>query len=387
MADAKKPDSKSAAPAVKTDPFVEIIWIILTILIVLYLINGLLGILSSGKIFSDKSGFGAVKTISLSSAPSLLGDKVETSRNAKVYSIPGAGEIGEVPKGTKATLIEGPLLGDDGLLYWKVRFEDGSVGWVKERDLDHIEGVRTPLKDMPSIIGDKVLTSRDGVILYDSPGGEQDKILKKGLKGEIIQGPAIVDGVKYWHIRFEDGSSGWVKESDLLYIQNDDSLFGRIKNSFNNFFYYFKFFSVIISVFLIWCIFYLYKKIAALRAEEHNLLYPKTIAEEPLSVNPRWDKVLSHTNSLNESDWRLAIMEADIMLSDLLENMNLPGDTIGDKLKAVEKSDFTTIDNAWEAHKVRNRIAHDGSNFQLNERETKRVIALYETVFQEFRMI
>jgi len=36
---------------------------------------------------------------------------------------------------------------------------------------------------------------------------------------------------------------------------------------------------------------------------------------------------------------------------------------MGDKLKAVEKSDFNSIELAWEAHKARNMIAHEGSDF------------------------
>ena len=67
--------------------------------------------------------------------------------------------------------------------------------------------------------------------------------------------------------------------------------------------------------------------------------------------------------------------------------MSLPGNTIGEKLKAVEKSDFISLDNAWEAHKVRNSIAHEGMNHILNQREVNRVIDMYKTVFEEFRII
>ena len=56
-------------------------------------------------------------------------------------------------------------------------------------------------------------------------------------------------------------------------------------------------------------------------------------------------------------------------------------------LKSVDKNNFLTLDDAWEAHKVRNDIAHSGINFQLNERETKRVLALFEKVFKEFNVI
>ncbi|HEY4516071.1 MAG TPA: hypothetical protein VJH67_02700 [Candidatus Paceibacterota bacterium] len=106
-------------------------------------------------------------------------------------------------------------------------------------------------------------------------------------------------------------------------------------------------------------------------------------------VNPmadKWKKVLEHIESEHPSDWRLAIIEADIMLAELLEKLNLPGETIGDKLKSVEKSDFNTLDFAWEAHKVRNKLAHEGSEFLLNQREARRVIDLYDQVFKEFYM-
>ena len=60
---------------------------------------------------------------------------------------------------------------------------------------------------------------------------------------------------------------------------------------------------------------------------------------------------------------------------------------MGEKLKAVEKSDFTTIESAWEAHKARNMIAHEGSDFLINQREIHRIISLYEAVFKEFYLI
>lgn len=148
-----------------------------------------------------------------------------------------------------------------------------------------------------------------------------------------------------------------------------------------------KYLFVIFYLALAFCIYYLFKKISELRLNEMKLLYPEVVMEEKGLVNPHWQRILAHTESLAESDWRLAIIEADIMLSDMLDKLALPGDTIGDKLKAVEKSDFTTIDSAWEAHKIRNQIAHEGASFMLNHRETKRVIGLFETVFKEFRII
>ncbi|MEK7117019.1 MAG: hypothetical protein AAB837_02545 [Patescibacteria group bacterium] len=136
------------------------------------------------------------------------------------------------------------------------------------------------------------------------------------------------------------------------------------------------------------------KKADAVWREEKAKMYPENMpaissASKP-TKNPmteKWEKIIKNSESQNPSDWRLAIIEADIILDELLDKLQLPGDTMGEKLKAVEKSDFTTIEYAWEAHKARNMIAHEGSDFLLNQKQTRRIISLYEAVFKEFSII
>jgi hypothetical protein len=132
----------------------------------------------------------------------------------------------------------------------------------------------------------------------------------------------------------------------------------------------------------------------AIWSVEKAKLYPSDMQTAPVGAEPvknptegRWAKIVKLSESENQSDWRLAIIEADIILDELLDKLQLPGDTMGEKLKAVEKSDFTTIESAWEAHKTRNMIAHNGSDFLINQREIHRVISLYEAVFKEFYLI
>ncbi len=107
----------------------------------------------------------------------------------------------------------------------------------------------------------------------------------------------------------------------------------------------------------------------------------------PHAPDKRWQSIQARLHSNNESDWRLAIIESDIVLSEMLTRMGYQGSTIADKLKMVEKSDFNTIDDAWEAHKIRNRIAHDGAAFKLPQHEAERVVGLYQKVFEEFHFI
>lgn len=112
----------------------------------------------------------------------------------------------------------------------------------------------------------------------------------------------------------------------------------------------------------------------------------KRLVERP-EPNKKWLKVVEHVSSSNPSDWRLAILEADILLNEVLDKMGYHGVTIGEKLKSVERSDFDHLNDAWEAHKTRNMIAHEGSDFRLSQSEAKAVIAKYERVFKEFYFI
>jgi hypothetical protein len=58
-----------------------------------------------------------------------------------------------------------------------------------------------------------------------------------------------------------------------------------------------------------------------------------------------------------------------------------------EQLHAAEVKRFGSYENAWEAHKVRNRIAHEGVKFELTQNEAKRVYKLYATVFEEFGIV
>ncbi|MAZ56463.1 hypothetical protein CL653_01610 [bacterium] len=100
--------------------------------------------------------------------------------------------------------------------------------------------------------------------------------------------------------------------------------------------------------------------------------------------NSRIIDVETHISSSNPNDWKLAIIEADIILEKILDNSGYAGITIGDKLKSASPTQFSTLDDAWEAHKVRNRIAHEGGDFVLTRKLAQDTIQRYKRVFAEF---
>ncbi len=145
---------------------------------------------------------------------------------------------------------------------------------------------------------------------------------------------------------------------------------------------------IALSLILIVAIVILSYKIINLRKEEGRgfLNLVRTDASDKTIRNERWVKLVKVMDSDNSSDWKQAIIEADIMLDEMVQAMNYPGENLGERLKAIEPSDFLTLQDAWEAHKVRNQIAHD-RQFILTRREARAALDRFERVFREFNYI
>lgn len=103
--------------------------------------------------------------------------------------------------------------------------------------------------------------------------------------------------------------------------------------------------------------------------------------------NDTWENIRSKLLSESQSDWRLGIIEADIYLDRVLDSKGVFGDTLGDKLKNVSPDILPSVQVAWEAHKVRNRIAHDGADFSLTMPEARRILSYFEIVFRDLGVV
>ena len=160
-------------------------------------------------------------------------------------------------------------------------------------------------------------------------------------------------------------------------------------------------FLFLLGIFFITIIFYSIIRIFEVRKKEESHLHheikefahlhakkEKVLAEdEAISKNPRWRQVLHLLFSESPNDWRLSVMEADAMLEVLLGDLGFQGETLGERLKSSGTQGFKHLNDAWEVHTVRNRIAHEGSIFELTHHEAKRSIAMYEQIFREYGYI
>jgi hypothetical protein len=157
----------------------------------------------------------------------------------------------------------------------------------------------------------------------------------------------------------------------------------------------------LLSIFFIFIITYSFIRLLEIRKKEHEHFKHEIeeyahkhaqIEKEKWekgggSENKKWGNVLRYLFSVNPGDWKLAIIEADLMLEELMEQLGFKGENLGEKLKSADQERFRSLSTAWEVHIIRNKIAHEGVGFELSQHEAKRVIALYEQIFREFGFI
>ena len=103
--------------------------------------------------------------------------------------------------------------------------------------------------------------------------------------------------------------------------------------------------------------------------------------------NPRWKYILTLIESPNESDWRIAVLEADSLLEETFKERGIVGDTMAELLEEATSNGYRSIQDAWDAHIIRNKIAHEGTDFPMSQVEGRRVIKLYQNIFEDLDVI
>lgn len=78
-------------------------------------------------------------------------------------------------------------------------------------------------------------------------------------------------------------------------------------------------------------------------------------------------------------------MEADKLLDHALREMNLPGNTMGERMKKVDDK-FTNANHVWWAHKLRNQLAHE-QDFNIDYNEASRALNAFRQALKDLGAI
>lgn len=149
--------------------------------------------------------------------------------------------------------------------------------------------------------------------------------------------------------------------------------------------YFLKIVSVFLSIVFVVLITVVLVKFYRLKSRKKIKASIKFAEEESLlkSRSGKWGEIKKMIDSENQEDWKTSIIGADSILDEIFSRIGFKAEGLGEKLKSVEPSDFLSMQDVWEAYKVRSRIAKEGAGFELSKEEAKETLAKYEKGLKE----
>ena len=104
------------------------------------------------------------------------------------------------------------------------------------------------------------------------------------------------------------------------------------------------------------------------------------------SVAKKWQKIQQRLETANEGEYKLAVIEIDGMLSDILLRMGFKGETLGDRLEIVTSAIIPNLQDLIQAHQVRNNVVHD-PDYKLTLQEAQKTLEIYQVAFTNLDLI
>lgn len=146
----------------------------------------------------------------------------------------------------------------------------------------------------------------------------------------------------------------------------------------------FKIISAILSLFFLASIIILTRKIIKQnKISAEALVDAQTVTPEAEIIQiEKWQKLLSMVRSEDENARKMAIIEADQALDSLLIKKGFKGADMGERLKQLSENELSILDAVWQAHKIRNQIAHE-FNFRIGSRQAEEVVKVYQKAIDE----
>ncbi len=94
-------------------------------------------------------------------------------------------------------------------------------------------------------------------------------------------------------------------------------------------------------------------------------------------MSNQWKKIKKRIESGAESDYKLAIIDADDLLVEVLDNRGYEGKDFEESIKKAGRLIMPSPEEALRAHEVRNSIVYN-TDFQLSADLAKKILSIYE---------
>lgn len=164
-------------------------------------------------------------------------------------------------------------------------------------------------------------------------------------------------------------------------------IFSPIVNFISDNIFWLRFFSVFITGIFIWLTIAMNVKLGL--TEEKYTHWLDVLSGENISKKraiKAWKQVRKRLSVGGDTNLKLAILECDRVLSEILKASAFPGNNLDERLKNIDESQIACIEELRQAHKIRNRIVAE-PDFMLTQGEAEIAVSIYKKAFVELFLI
>ena len=94
---------------------------------------------------------------------------------------------------------------------------------------------------------------------------------------------------------------------------------------------------------------------------------------------------IEHSIRRDSPDFSAAVIKGDKLLDKAMCELGIRGNTMGERLKTADKR-FSKINQVWNAHKMRNAIAHE-VDFEITYQQATHAIEVYKQALKDLGAI
>ena len=107
--------------------------------------------------------------------------------------------------------------------------------------------------------------------------------------------------------------------------------------------------------------------------------HKKTIAKQ-------WQTVEGHLSSHLENDWKIALLEADRIVNQVLDISGLKGENFREKVENANSNQIEQREDLLRAHEVRNAIIRD-HGYVLSSEQAQETIEIFKTFLNHWEAL
>jgi len=99
-----------------------------------------------------------------------------------------------------------------------------------------------------------------------------------------------------------------------------------------------------------------------------------------------WNKIVEDSESAPPHSYTTAIVNADILIDELLKDAGFDGKDMGDRLGKLNGLRIRSLDGVWSGHRLRNKIVHT-SGFEASKKAKDETLRVYEEFLKEIKIL